>query len=175
MRRLGDLEYEPYRDRSVSAREVSLVYRNLMRGDGVWWSISQRGLVVAHCRSVVIRGATFVVRAAGRDKVRRTGVKNVHAFVRGVVDPWAAGLVLSHGAPARVAYNPKSMDGFTTIEPYVGRGLADGGPSAGQLLAGAAVASLSWYGVEAYGIVTACRAECGDAATDAVRHAVDVA
>lgn len=63
------------------------VYRNLHKD---CYSIKSResdtyGEVVDHCDRVCIEDAEFVVRESGRDRVRSSGRKNVHAFVRGVV------------------------------------------------------------------------------------------
>lgn len=41
---------------------------------------------VIHCRAVLLHDATFAVQPAGHAKARATGVKNVHAFVRGSMD-----------------------------------------------------------------------------------------
>jgi hypothetical protein len=61
------------------------VYRNLNRK---CFSIRSRekenyGRVIGHANTVAVRDASFIVQPAGREKVVRTGVKNVHAFVRG--------------------------------------------------------------------------------------------
>lgn len=56
------------------------VYRNLQKG---LWSVMQGGRVVAHAERVYLRDVTYHVRPAGRDKVRATKQKNVHAFVVG--------------------------------------------------------------------------------------------
>lgn len=56
------------------------LYRNLRTGT---WSMRERGLVVGHPTEVYLSDVTFVVRPAGREKVRREGRKNVHAFVKG--------------------------------------------------------------------------------------------
>jgi len=61
------------------------VYRNLNQK---CFSIRSRepatyGKVIAHAQTVAVRNVKFVVQPAGRDKVIKTGAKNVHAFVRG--------------------------------------------------------------------------------------------
>jgi len=56
------------------------LYRNLRTGT---WSMRERGLVVGHPSLVFLSDVTFVVRPGGREKVRREGRKNVHAFVKG--------------------------------------------------------------------------------------------
>jgi hypothetical protein len=47
------------------------------------WSVMNRGLVTAHVTERLIENPVFVVRPAGQRKVRETGRKNVHAFVKG--------------------------------------------------------------------------------------------
>lgn len=42
-----------------------------------------KGRVVAHLPEVRLADARFTVRPSGRERVRREGRKNVHAFVRG--------------------------------------------------------------------------------------------
>lgn len=44
---------------------------------------TKTGRVVAHTHQAVVNNPEFVVRQSGNRKVRETGVKNVHAFVRG--------------------------------------------------------------------------------------------
>ena len=58
------------------------VYYNIRRGD---YSVRQSGRVIDHVDSIVLRDVRFNVAAAGRDKVRATGVKNVHATVTGYI------------------------------------------------------------------------------------------
>ena len=59
------------------------VYYNIRRGD---YSVRQGGRVIDHVDSIILRDARFNVAPAGRDKVRETGVKNVHATVSGYID-----------------------------------------------------------------------------------------
>ena len=95
------------------------VYFNLHRKV---WSIRDRktGLVSAHKRVVVFpHGARLVVQPKGRERVLKTGSKNIHAFARGESPEmsnnwqnWAEfGLALPY--PSRVTYNPKRADHFT--------------------------------------------------------------
>ncbi|MFA7407703.1 MAG: hypothetical protein WCY93_07815 [Anaerolineaceae bacterium] len=59
------------------------VYRNLSQDT---WSILNRRTrkVDLHSNFIIFPGPVkFVVQPAGREKVRQTGQKNVHAFVRG--------------------------------------------------------------------------------------------
>jgi hypothetical protein len=59
------------------------VYYNIRRGD---YSVRQSGRVIDHVDSIILRDVRFNVAPAGRDKVRATGVKNVHATVTGYID-----------------------------------------------------------------------------------------
>lgn len=57
------------------------IYWNLHRK---CFSVRVGGRVVAHADAFIMaRSVAFVVQPAGNAKVRRTGKKNVHAFVRG--------------------------------------------------------------------------------------------
>ena len=102
------------------------VYYNIRRGD---YSVRQSGRVIDHVDSIVLSDVRFNVAAAGRDKVRATGVKNVHATVTGYIvdNPDRDGDFLytnvRHGAlgiPTSidvdyVAYNPFKYDQFVKI------------------------------------------------------------
>lgn len=77
------------------------------------WSVrcARTRRVVAHCADVTLSGVTFYVSEAGRQRVLREGVKNVHA--------WAVGTLCAHtaareGEPARVRYNPRTGPRFVT-------------------------------------------------------------
>ena len=69
------------------------------------WSLQDRttGRVYMHVTAITLADAKFVVRPAGREKVRREGKKNVHAFAVGDVS-LRNGLATSSGR--RVTYNP---------------------------------------------------------------------
>ena len=58
------------------------VYYNIRRGD---YSVRQSGRVIDHVDTIILRDCRFNVAPAGRDKVRATGVKNVHATVTGYI------------------------------------------------------------------------------------------
>lgn len=48
-----------------------------------FFSVRKDGLVVGRVEALLLFDAVFKVSAAGRERVRRTGRKNVHAVVRG--------------------------------------------------------------------------------------------
>ena len=58
------------------------VYWNIRLGR---YSVRQSGRVIDHVDSIILRDVRFNVAPAGRDKVRATGVKNVHATVTGYI------------------------------------------------------------------------------------------
>lgn len=69
------------------------------------------GTVVAHRPRLTVVNAEFVVQPAGRERVRETGVKNVHAFVRG---EWDDSVKVMDGE--KVTYNPYEYDSFVHAE-----------------------------------------------------------
>lgn len=74
------------------------------------YSVRLNKKVVAHVRAIRLENVEFVVSEAGRQRVLRTGQKNVHAFMRGDV-------VLQLPIPkfwSRVSYNPFKGPYFTT-------------------------------------------------------------
>jgi hypothetical protein len=79
----------------------------------VVYSVRQDGKVVAHAEFVKLREATFVVREAGRQRVLMTGRKNVHAWVRGYLEPATSEWFAERGA-SRAKYNPREMSVFCT-------------------------------------------------------------
>ncbi len=91
------------------------VYYNIRRGD---YSVRQDGRVIDHVDSIVLHDVRFNVAPAGWDKVRATGVKNVHATVTGYIvdmpDGWDA-MDWLRRAYDFVAYNPFKYDSFVKI------------------------------------------------------------
>lgn len=110
---------ESYRKREVRSGEPTWVYRNLMRSDGPWYSLMQRGVVVGHAREVALISCTFRVRQAGRRRVIATGVKNVHAFVVGVLYPWMPTWA-DFGEELTARYDPRTCYSFERAEPDTG-------------------------------------------------------
>ena len=93
------------------------VYYNIRRGD---YSVRQDGRVIDHVDSIVLRDARFNVAPAGRDKVRATGVKNVHATVTGyAVQRNNVSIDDRRDIIDYVAYNPFKYDQFVKITTRV--------------------------------------------------------
>ena len=89
------------------------VYYNIRRGD---YSVRQDGRVIDHVDSIVLHDVRFNVAPAGRDKVRATGVKNVHATVTGyAVQRNNVSIDDRRDIIDYVAYNPFKYDQFVKI------------------------------------------------------------
>lgn len=69
-----------FKGRQIEVDKPVLVYRNLNKGG---YSIKQNGLVVAHAERFCLGDFVPVVYESGRQKVIKTGVKNVHAYLKG--------------------------------------------------------------------------------------------
>ena len=80
------------------------------------WSVRscETGRVIGHFEFVALKNVQWVVRPAGREKVRREGRKNVHAFARGLL--WVQGA--RQLSPSRLegwealTYNPYKHETF---------------------------------------------------------------
>jgi len=88
------------------------VYKNLNEGG---YSVRSRetstyGTVLDVVDAVCVEDVEFVVQPAGQERVRETGLKNVHAFARGTVGE----LEPVDGVP--VSYRPKEWDSFKRLD-----------------------------------------------------------
>lgn len=72
------------------------------------WSVRQRGRVVGHADFLVLRDVTWRVQPSGRERVRREGRKNVHAYASG----WVTHLILLDGTEQAVRYDPRKLETF---------------------------------------------------------------
>lgn len=72
------------------------------------WSVRENGRVTRHVASITLKDCTLVVQPGGRDRVRRTGQKHVHAWVRGTPGRRSSPLV----GFSRLRYNPHNDEGF---------------------------------------------------------------
>ena len=95
------------------------VYRNLHRG---CWSVKDKSTrrVTAHLHSLLLsspEGCSFRVSEAGRQRVLRTGQKNVHASVHGHLAPLPQPeSTRPLRNPVRVRYNPRILPLFHSPE-----------------------------------------------------------
>ena len=90
------------------------VYWNIRLGR---YSVRQSGRVKYHADRITLRDVRFNVAPAGRDKVRATGVKNVHATVTGYVVSrlWRYIPLNQSDKYDSVSYNPFKYDQFVKI------------------------------------------------------------
>lgn len=79
------MKYIPFKERTVDYDRPVYVYRNLGHVTKERWSILQDGLVVAHADEVLLAEVESVIRPSGRDKYLESGVRNVHAFLKGML------------------------------------------------------------------------------------------
>lgn len=75
--------FTPYKGRNVEIGQKVDVYRNLHTDNGYSIRCSKTGLVLAHCSTVTLKNAKFVVSESGRQKTIEQKRKRVHAYVRG--------------------------------------------------------------------------------------------
>jgi hypothetical protein len=135
--------YIRFKNRDVDYSKPVLIYRNLhAKVDYELFSIQQNGLVVGHAGSIQMLDCIFIVRPAGRDKVRDTKHKNVHAFIKGHMNPAKreiTRIIFSIPTCKEVIYNPFKNDTFVTKDE-------------GVPVFYAKAADMDKYGVRAYGI-----------------------
>ncbi len=82
----------PFKDRRPDLGRPVYVYRNLNGDHSRPFSIKQGGLVVGHTNRMLLIDCRFIVSSAGQRRVRKTGAKNVHAYIKGTITkgphPW---------------------------------------------------------------------------------------
>jgi hypothetical protein len=88
-------------------------YWNLHKGV---FSYRPPGGKVEHSPTLVLSEAKFAVQPAGRDKVRATGRKNVHAFVRGNLRSPIIPTQKILDNLTRVYYDPYKQDFWQTAD-----------------------------------------------------------
>lgn len=70
-----------------------------------------------HSEHVLVKNARFVVQPAGRDRVRATRRKTVHAGIRGelVTNPFEAATLMESVGTKTAYYNPYTTDSFVGV------------------------------------------------------------
>lgn len=102
----------PFKGRTIDTDFEMQVYRNLNK-KGIWYSIKQRGLVVAHSSALCLRDVEFVVNNNGKQRAIDSGERNVHAFLVGKYDTSGMGTTAKkNDLPVKVKYNPFDTKGF---------------------------------------------------------------
>ena len=108
---------EVYRNLHNNTFSVRLLRPRLGRGDYSRWRL--KGKVIKHLENWMtlnLQNIKFAVQPAGREKVRREGRKNVHAFVRGTVsgaEDQHFKETFKEKCVEWVTYNPYQDDTFT--------------------------------------------------------------
>lgn len=101
----------------------SHVYWNLHKST---WSIRQGGKVAAHATAVLLDNVEFRVQPAGRERVRKEGKKNVHAFAVGDLSLAADFDLRTREIEAReITYNPYKYDSFVYADDLTPVGKCD--------------------------------------------------
>ena len=90
--------------RGLAPDKIVHVYWNLHK---LLWSVRQGGKVLAHLPEVHLSDVSWRVQPAGRERARREGCKNVHAYAAG---RWRS--TTDAGPFDRVRYNPYRDTGF---------------------------------------------------------------
>lgn len=92
------------------------VYKNLLRSGRFSIRLCEgrdKGRVIAYAERVFLSGVVFNVGKAGQHEVRRTGCKNVHAFVTGGLVAWEGD---TYGVGTRVLHqHPTGKWGVETL------------------------------------------------------------
>lgn len=86
------------------------VYLNIRKNK---LSIRYKGTVIDHTDQITLADPVFRVQPAGRERVRKTGYKNVHAYIKGEWLTEAAPLNWDWNA---ATYNPYKHDHFVDTE-----------------------------------------------------------
>ncbi len=129
----------PFRNEYLDKECPVEVYRNTSR-KGVVYSIRQDGIVRAHADELFLVNAEFIVREAGRKRVKRTGTKNVHAWVRGELATFVKPDKYDKRALHQVKYDPRKLKTFVKVKT-------------GKAIKEAPAVSLTSKGVFAFGAV----------------------
>lgn len=79
-------------------------------------SVLQDGLVKCHTVNVLLEDGTFIVNRAGRDKVRATKCKNVHAYVKGMVIDFKEVNAVFSMEWSGAYYNPYTCDTWQDLD-----------------------------------------------------------
>lgn len=99
--------YVSYKGREIDKTKEVEVYRNLNNGK---LSIRQGGKVMGHADGVLLSRVRPVVNQKGRERVLRERVKNVHAYLKGMIEE-GTGRGLSYDG--ELYYDPYKVSEFT--------------------------------------------------------------
>jgi hypothetical protein len=74
-----------YKNRKLDVSKPVELYRCLNR-KGFTFSVRQNGLVVGHTSNIILRDCDLIVNESGKDRCITSKTRNVHAFVRGLIN-----------------------------------------------------------------------------------------
>ena len=75
-----------------------------------------KGRVISHSHGISLTDVKFAVQPAGRERVRREGKKNVHAFVRGRIANSGFEDCRENFSDEKITYNPYIYDTFVNAK-----------------------------------------------------------
>jgi len=75
-----------------------------------------KGRVISHSHGITLTDVKFAVQPAGRERVRREGKKNVHAFVRGRIANSGFENCHEDFYYEKITYNPYIYDTFVNAK-----------------------------------------------------------
>ena len=96
---------QSYKGRKVNPHKPVKVYRCLNR-NGVVFSIQQEGKVVGHTSNLFLKDVTLKINNSGKKKAIESKIRNVHAFVVGMISEE------EYQPQQRITYNPFVEKGF---------------------------------------------------------------
>lgn len=105
------MDITPYKNRRLFSDEPVDVYRCLNRKGHVY-SLRQGGYVVGHVENITLKDVKFIVNQSGKQRAIQTKSRNVHAFIRGMVEMEPK---TTNGI--NVFYNPFNEYGFHMFSP----------------------------------------------------------
>ncbi len=116
----------PFKERQINLSKPVRIYRNLTK-KGIWYSVIQNSVTVAHTSSVCLKDCTFNVNERGRQWVIKNKRKTVHAYIEGYITDSVCGTASNkNDLPAIIKYNPYKNKGFIcnnlTIKPFIVKG-----------------------------------------------------
>lgn len=104
-------EIVPFKGRQLDPSLPVYFYRNLHK-KGQWYSLKQKGQVVAHCTSCCISGTQYLINRKAQVRIRETGKREVHAYVLGHLIPMPS----EFSRDMLLFYNPKRTDEFVFVD-----------------------------------------------------------
>jgi hypothetical protein len=99
----------PFKERNIDYTKSVRIYRNLTK-KGVWYSIVQHGITVAHASCVSLKDCTFNVSEKSRQWVITNKRKVLHAYIRGYITN-----DIASDLPMVIKYNPYNNKGFVCV------------------------------------------------------------